>query len=273
MPLGAILKILGDTKAEDPANTDPLKKTNPLAGGSEHRAKLKILTKKDFKPFSKIKSKDINDDFLGFFSLLTSYCVLADLTTPKDGPKHLLAIMPRTDFVTQYTNFAKPILESQLAKGKVSLYDIVEKVSGSDSTLGQGKFKWKAGTITEIIPEDWAGKPADLQAGTLEVKKFLNYIEGYDKETKQDLPQMDLLKLMDKTMRHGQIGGLGNKMETRMGTSELVPIFEFRNLKPPQAPDLGFTMGQYENTVFNYHDPLAKRSIDSWEEEDMLQEE
>src|SRR3954451_11740002 len=71
---------------------------NPLASnGALWGSKIKILTKNDFKSFSKIKASDIPDEFLGYFSLLTSYCVLADSGVPKEGPKHLLPIMPRTD--------------------------------------------------------------------------------------------------------------------------------------------------------------------------------
>ncbi|KAF2177168.1 hypothetical protein K469DRAFT_810131 [Zopfia rhizophila CBS 207.26] len=197
MPLEAILEILSDTKSKTP---------NPLASkGALDAPRIKILTKDDFKSFSKIKANDITDEFLGYFSLLTSYCVLAEFGNPNEGPKRLIPIMPRTDFVAQYTKFIEPKLKDQLSDGKTSLYDIIEKVSGAGSTLG---------------------KAEDLQTGTLEVEKFLNYLQGYDKATKKTLTQMDLVKLMDQTKRHGQIGSLGSKMETILGTSELVPIFE-----------------------------------------------
>src|SRR5689334_16874675 len=83
--------------------------------------KIKILTKNDFKSFSKIKAKDITDEFLGIISLLTSYCVLADFSDPRKGPKHLLLIMPRTDFVTQYTKVIEQKLREQLSDKKTCM--------------------------------------------------------------------------------------------------------------------------------------------------------
>jgi hypothetical protein len=264
MPLEAVLKILSDAKS---------KTKNPLAStGTLYGSKIKILTKNDFTSFSKIKANDITDEFLGYFSLLASYCTLADFGNPKDGPKHLLPIMPRTDFATQYTKFIEPKLKGQLSDKKTSLYDIIEKASGSDSNLAKSTFKWKPGTIT-TINDNWIGKVEDLKAGTLEVEKFLNYLQGYDQTTKKTLPQMDLVKLMDKTMRHGQIGSLGSKMETILGTSKLVPIFEFRDLEPVPASKLGATMGSYEDKVIEYHKQFAKRSIDVRDDAEMLQEE
>jgi hypothetical protein len=264
MPLGAVQEILSDTKS---------KTHNPLASmGALYGSKIKILTKNDFKSFSKIKANDITDEFLGYFSLLTSYCILADFGDPKEGPKRLLPIMPRTDFVAQYTQFIEPKLKNQLSDKKISLYDIVEKVSGAGPKLAKQTFKWKPGTVTKIN-DNWIGKAEDLKTGTLEVEKFLNYVQGYDKATKKTLTQMDLVKLMDKTMRHGQIGSFGSKMETVLGTSKPAPIFEFRELTPVLGTALGDTMGSYEDKVIEYHKRFAKRSIDVREDADILQEE
>ncbi|KAF2251488.1 hypothetical protein BU26DRAFT_518139 [Trematosphaeria pertusa] len=106
MPLEAILKILGDTKSETP---------NPFASGeARYGSRIKILTKDDFVSFTKIKANDITDEFLGYFSLLASYCVLADSSDPREGPKRLLPIMPHTDFVAQYTKFIEPKLKDRL---------------------------------------------------------------------------------------------------------------------------------------------------------------
>jgi hypothetical protein len=73
---------------------------------------------------------------------------------------------------------------------------------------------------------------------------------------------MDLLKLMDKTMRHSQIGSLTNRMEPLLGTSKLVPIFEFRELDKVSGPNLGAAMGSYEDKVIEYHRKFSKRSMD-----------
>ncbi|KAI9660364.1 MAG: hypothetical protein M1821_009714 [Bathelium mastoideum] len=248
MPLGAILDILSDTKSK---THNPLASTGALDG-----SRIKILTKKNFKSFSKIEPNDITPDFLGYFSLLTSYCVLADFSNPIEGPKRLLPIMPRTDFVAQYIKFIEPKLKNQLSDKKTSLYDIVEKVSGAGPKLAKETFKWTTGVITNI-DDDWIGKAENLKTGTLEVEKFLNYMQGYDKVTKKTLTQMDLLSLMDKVMRYNQIGSLGSRMETILGTNKLVPIFEFRELALVLGSALGTTMGLYEDKVIEYHKHFA----------------
>jgi len=263
MPLEAVLQILSDAKS---------KTKNPLASpGALYGPKLQILTKDNFKSFSKIKASDITDEFLGFFSILASYCTLASFSDPKQGPKHLIPIMPRTDLVTQYNKFIAPKLKDQLSDKTTNLFDIIKAATGS-SNLELQTFKWATGTITPI-KDDWTGKADDIKAGTLQVWKFLNYLQGYDKLGKKPLPQMDLLTLMDKTMRHGQIGGLGNHMEDVLGTKKLVPIFEFRELAPVLGSALATTLGSYEDTTIAFHKQFSKRSIEIGEEADILQEE
>jgi hypothetical protein len=150
MPLEAVLQILGDSKSRS--------KTNPLASsGALYADKIQILTKDNFKSFSKIKASDIDDEFLGFFSILASYCFLAQLSDPKQGPKHLIPIMPRTDFVTQYNTFIAAKLKDQLSDKTTSLYDIIQAVTGSNSGLATQNFKWATGTVTPI-KDNWDGK-------------------------------------------------------------------------------------------------------------------
>lgn len=189
MPLGAVLKILGNAKAKNTAR-------NPLASsGALDAVTIKILTKKDFVSFAKISSSDIDDEFLGFFSLRTSYCVLAKYTDPKKGPKRLLPIMPRTDFAAQYTKSFEPKLKKQFLDKTTSLLDDIVKVSGN-AQLAKETFKWNVGTIV-AISENWAGKANNLTTGKLEINDFIIHIQGFDKKTMKALPKMDLLKLME----------------------------------------------------------------------------
>jgi hypothetical protein len=252
MPLEAVLQILSDSKD---------KISNPLATKADLSKLLKIISKTDFTSFTKIKADDITDEFLGFFSLLTSYCSLSEQGNPAEGPKRIVSVMPRTDFLFLYTRFIKPKLKDQLADGTVTLSDIIEKISGEGAGIRNKEFKWYTRVITTEIAEDWIGKEEDIQTGRLRVGKFLDYLQGYDKSTKKPLPQMDLLKLMDKTKRHGQIGSLGDKMETVLYTSELAPIFEFRDLNGIPARRLGTVMASYEEKVIEYHEQFAKRRM------------
>lgn len=206
------------------------RKENPLASMlTRHSDKIVILKRDDFRTFDKIKSEDITNEFLGYFSLLASYCVVAKYNDPREGPKRSLPVMPRTDFVAQYTQFVEKKLANQFSDGKTSLYDIIQKVSGVDIKLAGEKFIRTPG-IKRNINEKWKGMDDDLTHGTLGVEKFLNYVQGYDKKTKERLDQMDLVKLMDTSTRHGQIGNLNNRMETVLGTNKHAPIFEFREL-------------------------------------------
>jgi hypothetical protein len=189
MPLGAVLQILFDTKRRTEANAvgQADKFPNSLASkGALNWEKIRILTKADFASFTKISPAEIDDEFLGFFSLLTSYYILASDGNPIVGPKHLLPVMPRTDFVTQYTTFIEKKLQKQLSEKKTSLFDIVEKVSRQK--LATQAFKLTPG-ITNRFPDQWTGKTGDTKAGTLAVEKFLNYLQGYDKATKKPLPK------------------------------------------------------------------------------------
>ena len=254
MPLEGLLEILRDTKE---------RKKNPLVSeGVINRNSIKILKKDDFKHFDKIKPKDITDEFLGYFSLLTSYCVVARYNIPKESPKRSLPVMPRTDFVAQYTRFVEKKLADQLCDGKTSLYDIIQRVSGADNELAKEKFKWTPPKKRNNIDKKWKGMEDDLKQGTLEVEKFLNYVQGYNKKTKEKLDQMDLIKLMDRSLRYGQIGGLNDRMENVLGTDQPAPIFEFRDLEPVLANKLGDTMASYEEKVMAYHKKaVKKRSI------------
>jgi hypothetical protein len=251
MPLAAILQILDDSTAQDGKG-----KGNPLAGASINRSKFKILKKADFSAFQKIKQSDIDDDFLGYFSILTSYCVLAKDGKPSEGPKQLLNIMPRTDFSTQYNKFIEPKLKEQL-KDK-SLYDIVKAVSQSGDGLAQESFKWVTTRPKTDVSDDWNGKAGDLQSGNLAVGKFLNYIQGWDTATKKELPKKDLVKLMDKALRHGQVGGLGATMENMFESKKEVPIFEFRDFTSVTAGNVADKMGSYEDKVIDYHRKFGK---------------
>jgi hypothetical protein len=248
MALAAVLQILTDTTKN--GNGNPL-----ASSGTLDRARFKILTKENFASFQKIKESDITEGFLGYFSLLAAYCVLANAGNPREGPKRLVSIMPRTVFSAQYNKFIESKLKEQLREK--SLYDIVKTISGSGDGLATEVFKWSTDTRTEI-EDDWNSKADDLNSGNLQVGKFLNYLQGWDTATEKTLPQKDLVRLMDMALRHGQVGGLGDKMENMLDTNNPVPIFEFRDLDPIIGSKLPDMMGSYEDKVIDYHHQFAQ---------------
>jgi hypothetical protein len=60
---------------------------------------------------------------------------------------------------------------------------------------------------------------------------------------------MDILKPMDKAMRHGQIGSFNNKMESVSDSTKVTPIFEFRELESVTGPNLAATLASYGEKV------------------------
>ncbi|KAI4104460.1 MAG: hypothetical protein LQ345_007269 [Seirophora villosa] len=111
--------------------------------GDNRDAILEILEdtkdqKDNFKLFdNSIKSEDITDEFLGYFFLLTSYCVFANSNQPREGLNRSLSIMPCSRFVTQYIQFVERKLEAQFCDGKTSLYDIIQQGSGRHDKLAR----------------------------------------------------------------------------------------------------------------------------------------
>lgn len=99
------------------------------------------------------------------------------------------------------------------------------------------------------------------------MEKFLNYIQEYDKKADKPLDQMDLVKLIDRSTRHGQIGGLNDRIENVLGTNKPAAIFEFRDLALAIGNELSDTMESYENKVIDYYKKAPKkRSLDVREE-------
>ncbi|KAF2667356.1 hypothetical protein BT63DRAFT_480344 [Microthyrium microscopicum] len=242
VPMEGIQKLLADWKTKVPSDK------NALVGSPGSNAKeLKILRQDDFKSFTKIKPSDVDAEFLGAFTLLTAYATLAHTSNKQDGPKKIIPIMPRTDFVTLYSKYVEPKIKSQLGD-KTTLLQIVQKISGQKGDIAKQVFTWTGNDKATKPKENWDGRDADLKSGKLEVQKFLGHLQGDDKGANK----LDLVKLMDKTLRNGQIGGLGDKLE-QTGTNKVAPLFELRELAPIQGADLGKKLGEFEDKVIAYY--------------------
>jgi hypothetical protein len=243
IPLEGILKLLADWKTRVPSDK------NPLVGHIEGNAKaIKILVKDDFKSFQKIKPDDVDPEFLGAFTLLTAYATLAHTSNKQEGPKKIIPIMPRSDFVTLYNKYIEPKIKSQLGD-KTTLLQIVQQISGQKDSIAKQVFTWTGNEKAAKPKENWDGRDDDLKSGKLEVQKFLKYLQGDDKGANK----LDLVKLMDKTLRNGQIGGLGDKLE-QVGASKVAPLFELRELDSIKGADLGKALGKFEDKVMAYYD-------------------
>ena len=252
MPLEGVLQVLKDTKN---GGDDSLAGQRP-----EIKGHIVLPSSDGFKSFGKISPIDINDQFLGFFSLLTSYCVASKYNTPKQGPKYSLTIMPRTDFLTMYKTFVEGKIKSQLADCKTSLYDIVSALSGiANDGLKDYTFKWQAGTLRNTGDQDWNGKADMISKGQLNIKTFLDTLQNNDPVAGK---QLDLLALMDQSARNGQIGGYGSRMESIMNAPTIpAPIFEFRDLNQVPGSALSTTMGSYEDKAKDLHSKASAQEV------------
>jgi hypothetical protein len=110
---------------------------------------------------------------------------MLDQPTPRPQPharglKHVISIMPRTDFNTLHRECAKAL--------KKSLVDTVQQVCDRrDIRFKDAQLYWRQkSTIIPLNAVDWV----------------------------KNLPDHDLVADYDKRYRHGQIGGLGSTMES-----------------------------------------------------------
>lgn len=104
MSMEGVLQVLKDGKAQ--VSADVL-----INLGHVYNQKIFVVTAESFKPFIAIRFSDVNDEFLGFFSLLITYCVAATEGDPAHGPKCGLNIMPRTNLLSMSKMFARDKLQ------------------------------------------------------------------------------------------------------------------------------------------------------------------
>ncbi|KAI0151819.1 hypothetical protein GGR57DRAFT_503747 [Xylariaceae sp. FL1272] len=246
MPMEGVLQLLSDAKADV--------KTNVLINHDlPYNKKIIVLTKKDFMGFATIRPADVTDEFLGFFSLLTTYCVVASEGDRVNGPKRGLNIMPRTNFLTMYNMFARDKLQEAFANSQ-SLYSIVRTVAALHSArdIQDLRFLWKPEDLRNDVSENWPEKDLNRETGNLAVKLFLDTLQGLNTR------QLDLLMLMDKMVRHGQIGGLDDRVEgVYQARAKPAPIFEFRDLEPVPSTQLPSRIIAFNEKVIELHKQVA----------------
>ena len=81
MPMKGVLQVLKDSKGQ--VQSDVL-----INLGQDYNRKISIMTRDSFQSFKWIDRDDMNDEFLGFFSLLTTYYV-----TASDGEPIILEVI------------------------------------------------------------------------------------------------------------------------------------------------------------------------------------
>ncbi len=163
-----------------------------------------------------------------------------------EGPKSLLPIMPRTDLATIYKRFVEPSITALLGSSENSLFDI-------DNTY----FKWDRWEKARGTAPSGAWPEAEkcFKDGELPIRIWLRELQ-YN--------SIDVMALMDSTLRHGQLGGLGSRLELLLTKSEAAPysyvlsseeapIWEFRDLSGVNVNKITQTLKECELSIIRMH--------------------
>lgn len=98
MPLGAVYALMKENLKNPTTDRNILNGRTSFTTGQN----VQLVTKEYFQSASlKIDPNTVNDDMLGFCTLVLSYAKAANRTQiPGVSPKHWLTFMPRTEFNT-----------------------------------------------------------------------------------------------------------------------------------------------------------------------------
>jgi hypothetical protein len=218
VPLAALYAMLPVTDDED----NLIQLLHPLISDIKRRALVRV-TAEELTP--RPPAGPDTDAFLAFLSLVISYIKAGPLDTNARGLKHVIPIMPRTDFSALYQSCAK-VLSSPLT-------DTVRSVcTGRGIEFDKAQLYWKnAGEVVALDAVQWITQ----------------------------LPTKDLVAEYDKLYRHGQIGGLGSTMEQLIGDPNAsVPIFEFRDISGVFTEKLTGFLTKIEAAIRGIHAKAAK---------------
>ncbi len=219
----------------------------------------------DFRPLASNLS-NITTEVLGFFSLIVSYTKAAKRAPRAEGPKHSIPIMPRTDLGTMYKHFVEPRIRTQLTGNPDSLYNMVRELArnNTDGSAGEDQnfnidnttLKWATWDKQRgpVPSGTWPEQVKCLENGELPIKIWLRELQNN---------HIDLMTLMDKMLRTGQLGGLGSRMEMLLTTSETVrhpvvsstqaPIWEFRDIDSVNVNKIAQMLKEWEATIISMH--------------------
>ncbi|KAJ3580553.1 hypothetical protein NPX13_g18 [Xylaria arbuscula] len=250
LPLEALHDIIGK------ARPDYMVRPISLLPDSKNRAKPLIYVSTEFFQSSPEGAPAApTSDVLGFFSLVLSYVKAADFYQPGESPKFRLPIMPRNDFQSMF-NLIKGGLGSSLDAGDSTLYNIVKTlacytwyVDGNDYELEIDSRYCDGNLASPVVGTKVDDLKYSLTGGTMNPPPSFTIKEWMD-----DLQanKGDRMSAGDKTY-DGQIGGFGDKMEYALGTTRLVPLFEFRNLGSSTSSQFEMLVTQAENDIISYH--------------------
>ncbi len=184
-----------------------------------------------------------------------------------EGPKSLLPIMPRTDLATIYKRFVEPSITALLGSSENSLYEMVKVLANANADPARGEvasfdidntyFKWDRWEKARGTAPSGAWPEAEkcFKDGELPIRIWLRELQ-YN--------SIDVMALMDSTLRHGQLGGLGSRLELLLTKSEAAPysyvlsseeapIWEFRDLSGVNVNKITQTLKECELSIIRMH--------------------
>ncbi|KAI0405878.1 hypothetical protein F4802DRAFT_596842 [Xylaria palmicola] len=262
MPLEALNDIIGKARATYFVNPP----STLLPTSNFHAKSLVYVSAEFFQSSPQGAPKTPTPDVLGFFSLILSYLKGADAYSSDRSPKFTLPIMPRNDFQAMF-NLIKSGLGSSLDSGPDALYNIVKtlacykwyEVDTNDYELEIDQLYCSGDPAAPVVGEKVDQLAYKVTGGSFTIQEWMNDLQAN---------KGDRMTVGDKAY-DGQIGGFGDKMEYCLGTTRLVPLFEFRNLGGSVASQFETLISQAENEIISYHNmyrtpltpPSPKRAV------------
>ena len=224
IPLASLYAML---PIADPHDPNAPAKTHPFVAARS----LIRLTRDDLPaPILKAKCSETEiDALLALLSLIVSYAKQGPRDTVAKGLKHLIPIMPRTDFAAMVRSCEPAIAAFGSVRDLVTYVCDVRNIE-----LKTARLYWQSGAaVIALQVTDWLDQ----------------------------LPKKDLVAEHDRAFRHAQIGGLGATMEHLIGRPDLqAPIFEFRDVGGCATSQLPAFMERVEYEVRRIHELAAKAS-------------
>ncbi|KAH8705721.1 hypothetical protein BGW36DRAFT_422261 [Talaromyces proteolyticus] len=234
MPLQAIYELFGQ-------RTGSILLPKPTHANQN----MVMVTKKFFQSNPNgMSSNDIQEDVLGFFSIIMTYAKAAD-KLDESGPKALMSIMPRTEFSTIF----------KLVKSRVKgdLYEIVKVLACYKSNENDVDLDshYCSGTVESPTPNGQMDKQSFTLVMDDKGKQDSASVKDWMDSIQAGISP-DRLTEVDE-VRNSQVGGLGKALENLLDSSQAAPLFEFRRLAKITASDLSDFASKVESAVIDFH--------------------
>lgn len=188
----------------------------------------------------------VTEDVLGFLSLLVSYAKVARAMDEDETLRHLLPIMPRTDFVGQLNQVSSKLQN-------VDIYQVVTILACYTNGAASIDTNFCGGDVGSPSPTDQMDQQTFTVSTAADSKslKVKDWITGLSGDSATDaLAELD-------TFVGGSFGAFGSTVEKMVGSDRQVPLYEFRRLPAILTGELRGWTEEHENAELEYHKQYA----------------